>query len=354
LQGPCGRAEDIRETSRTVTDARQKTVEIPPPFRGVVILPFVGGTILTEFLTVTRDPRQVLAASKIRGTEAHDLLARAKKIFPGIGEIRDDISDASIHPNFEAMLRLDPSAVIQWEDVPGENAFMERVGLKVVTIHRNREAEWIPQTAPIFAGVGGTAERGRMLAADFREAEEALARELQAIPLAGRPRVARLWVSPTGRITAMGRGRFSPDWISRGGGVQAAPAQSDWVPLDLERLYLLDPDVILLTAGEARPLPADLFARREWQALRAVKTRRVYWEPCLLSYLVDYPLSCRWLAELLHPDRISPGLRDTIKHSYSKNLNYCLSDSDLDSLLAVAENKHSAGYERFNPKKNLR
>jgi len=330
--------------SRAVVDANQASVDLPLPFRGVALYCFM----LPEYLAVTRAPQDVAAAAELSPgafREGHDL---ARRIFPAIEKVRANISGVTFaQPNVEALLALNPSAVIHWREYKAYQASMERVGLPVVALSHARREDWIFEAARIFAEVSGVPDRARELATRYRDEKRALADELQPATLPNQPTVLRLWIPQEGGYNAVGKGQLFSALIEQAGGVTAVNIASAWVELDIERLLAIDPDVILLSSRPDQPRPETLFARAQWQPLSAVKHRRIYSEPPAFSNLMAAPLYCRWLAELLHPERMQPRLRGMFRAYFRDDFNYRMDEAETDARLFVRENSHSSGYDRF-------
>jgi iron complex transport system substrate-binding protein len=135
----------------------------------------------------------------------------------------------------------------------------------------------------------------------------------------------------------------------RGGARNALGA--DAFRLDAERVLQIDPDVILLEGPWSKLPPAQFALDPRWSTLRAVREHRVYRQPRGLDgfmwNVIDNPLLSRWVAEVLHPDRVRPQLREMMRESYRSALGYSVTDAELDEALAMNENSGSAGYERF-------
>jgi iron complex transport system substrate-binding protein len=53
------------------------------------------------------------------------------------------------------------------------------------------------------------------------------------------------------------------------------------------------------------------------------------------------------MAELAHPDRLQPKLREQYRDHFLKAYSYRLSDDEIDNLLRIDESKDSVGYARF-------
>ncbi len=77
------------------------------------------------------------------------------------------------------------------------------------------------------------------------------------------------------------------------------------------------------------------------QGLKAVRDRRVYkWEQ---GNLTVRPAEIRWLAEIAHPDRLQPRVRQLMRDRVREEFGYSLSDDQIDQMLHVDENSDSAG-----------
>jgi uncharacterized membrane protein len=60
------------------------------------------------------------------------------------------------------------------------------------------------------------------------------------------------------------------------------------------------------------------------------------------------------MAEIFHPDVTHPVLRSMARTAFHKTYDYELSESQLDSILRMSENRGSAGYARFEREKENR
>ena len=121
--------------------------------------------------------------------------------------------------------------------------------------------------------------------------------------------------------------------------------------MSLEQILAADPELILLLPL-SKLTPSDLYGKRVFESLKAVRTHRVYRVPVGLqnsffNNVVDSPLFSRWLAELLYPEKLSRQTRQHMRRTYQQEFGYRISDAELDESLALNENKRSIGYERF-------
>jgi iron complex transport system substrate-binding protein len=136
--------------------------------------------------------------------------------------------------------------------------------------------------------------------------------------------------------------------IEAGGGINlAASARFN---VGLERVIRYDPEVILIDPYDGNLLfPETLFKDPAWQALRAVRGRRVYVMPRHIprNIVVDEPLLVTWFAEVFHTDAMPRLTRAAYRDVYARVFNYKISDDEIDDQLYLNLNHASAGYERF-------
>jgi iron complex transport system substrate-binding protein len=136
--------------------------------------------------------------------------------------------------------------------------------------------------------------------------------------------------------------------IEAGGGINLAA--SSRFNVGLERVIRYDPEVILIDPFDGNlPLPETLFKDPAWQALRAVRDRRVYVMPRHIprNFAVDEPLLALWFAEVFHMNTMSRLTRAAYRDVYARVFNYPISDDEIDDQLYLNLNHASAGYERF-------
>ena len=138
-------------------------------------------------------------------------------------------------------------------------------------------------------------------------------------------------------------------YINVAHGINPAAFSRFYPATNLETLAVLDPDVIVLNSQpDDNHYPEEIFRQPAWQALRAVRERRVYKLPHLAVFLgpVEDPLLWRWFAEILHPD-LEPGFRSQYLDTYKSLYNYSPTQDEIDQAIYFAANQSSAGYMRF-------
>lgn len=164
------------------------------------------------------------------------------------------------------------------------------------------------------------------------------------------PRVLVL-IAISGQWRIGGRGLYLNPLLRQLGAENVAAALPLNAVSDLEQLFILDPDVILILDGIGAPAPANLFADPAWRTLKAVRERRIYVMPARATFNapVDEPLFARWLWDILYPGRGPERTRAAYAQAYRNIYGYRLSTEDLNAALRVDANAASAGYERFRP-----
>jgi iron complex transport system substrate-binding protein len=331
-------------SNRRVTDSRGRVWNISIPFRGAVSY---AGIVMPNYLLVTQAPDSLINSASFgaRSGLSNQLLSR---IFPAYARHRGTLDFRSGTGDIEQMLAVRPSAVLVWESLAEH---FESFGLPAVSVRNTQKESEILDCVRIYAELNGTPERAKTLIDSARKENAELARELGPLTDSQMPRVLALYLTADNKILgSFGAAHVANTFWARGGARSAFSASRDAMQLDAEKVLQLNPDVILLE-GPASPTPAQFALDPRWVSLRAVHERRVYKQPRGLDgfmwNIVDNPLLSRWFAELLHPDRVKPELRAKMKESYERLMNYQASEADLDEALSMAENRNSAGYERF-------
>ncbi|SHI08331.1 ABC transporter substrate-binding protein [Pollutimonas bauzanensis] len=119
----------------------------------------------------------------------------------------------------------------------------------------------------------------------------------------------------------------------------------------LENVLMLDPDVIFLDTSAIgdQLVPAQLYVQPEWQAVRAVRGKRVYRMPDLphFSIPVEDPIRLQWLAEILYPQVMPATIRQEVVATILAAYDYRMSENDIDTLLNLQANQASQNYQRF-------
>jgi len=129
---------------------------------------------------------------------------------------------------------------------------------------------------------------------------------------------------------------YQNDLIAAAGGTLVShELRGYWNDVNLEQIFLWNPDVIII-APYGPVQPADLLEDPDWQAISAVRNGDVYKMPRLIAPW-DTPvpesfLAVVWMADVLHPGEIGLDLSSEIEHFYNNYYHYRLTDEELAKL----------------------
>ncbi len=331
---------------RQIVDGRGKTVILSEPLRRVAL--FWGGGF-GEYLLVARDPARTQATTDPwdEAMEENPLLNRA---FPNLHELPINLSIFTQRgANLERLLLDPPTAIIT---IPWAAALLEPVRLPAVVIPTQGGEPGLFSNTRLLAAVAGQDSRGDDLLAQYASSMTSLHDELLRTPLHDRPHVLMLGVEGPGRFWTVS----VPMWdriLDQAGG-RPAVSGAGLRHLDVERVVALNPDVIVLRPNGTAlaPSAASFMANSFAPALRAARERRVYaWPPGvtqITNNIVEYPLIARWFAELLHPDRLTPRLRNLMITTYGRELHAEPTAGDIDRALYLSGNAGTVNYDRFD------
>lgn len=138
------------------------------------------------------------------------------------------------------------------------------------------------------------------------------------------------------------RGSFHTEAIELSGGTNVVPEsfQAGGGKISLEELFILDPDVIVLSNERGYE---NVTRDPRWENLTAVKNDEVYLIPTLPYSFIDAPpahnriIGIDWLTKLLYPElNKDMNIRERIKTFYSLFYDKDLSDSELADILHLS------------------
>jgi iron complex transport system substrate-binding protein len=324
--------------ARTVIDATGAKVQVPMSNRGTVL----GAPFLGEYMIATNDVESLFSINEVNLRTANT--GPLGRIYPQLLSKRTDLADGL---NPERLLLAQPGAIIPWGPAPEG---VKATGLPVIELNTMWVEGWWFENARIFGDLNGQPNRGRELKQRYCQAIGNLQAELPPEKITTQPTILEVSPGRDGTLRNTGVSGHQDQFQTLAGGLNAIQFNSMPKRLDMERLYILDPDVLILSRVSALS-PAECMSHPLWRSLKAVQNRRVYRRPPGMVFtttgIVEYPIYARWLAEVLHPDQLKPKLREIMRQSYRRELHYNMTDRDLDQLLAVADNRFSANHERF-------
>lgn len=348
--------------SRVVMDAENTKVLISLPFRGIVLTWGAWGA--GGYLENTHAPETLfnVGGPLDRAFFAEEVISW---IYPEV--LRNDgIWDAKVmqrgyghYVNLETLLAYNTGVYLGNGGEFGLVPLLRSVGLPALLLSRN-EINWDEvcySAAGVETALIGQPERGEALITAYKQAFADLAKELEPQSPVNNPRVLLMGSSTRDKRALYVTTESSSYQIYlRPAGVENAADQYTSQYPDAERVLAADPDIIFLV-GSASSLhpqqsPQQFMRDPRWQGLKVVQDNRVYRMPGLpngggLGGLVFQPLWTRWMAEIAHPDRVQPKLRQVLRDTLLREFDYRISDEQIDLLLHIDENKDSVGYARF-------
>jgi iron complex transport system substrate-binding protein len=327
----------------SVTDQRGKRFTFPTAATRVVPIAI---PLLWTFMTVDGTDAHVVAANAVATAQSRDGIV--DRVFPRVTSMSTSITrGGTFTPNIEALLALRPDAIFQWAD--RGNALidvLDRATLRALGVKNTNSESDIEAWIRLSAAAAHRQSRADSLIRWMRSGNERYDSLTATIPRAQRPRVLVL-TEFSRTITANGPHSYAATLVERAGGRTAATVDG---AVSIEQVLAWNPDVILLTAFEARN-PADLIADPRWATIAAARARRVYKLPLGVTrwggYGPESPLALTWLAELLYPERFDFPLRVEMRDAYRALFHFEASDADLDRVLQFNDNRSSAHYSRF-------
>lgn len=146
-----------------------------------------------------------------------------------------------------------------------------------------------------------------------------------------------------------------------GGLATLVPSTSDSRQIDIDELYSLDPDIIILGNQEMYwSVINGTGGGRDWSDLQAVKNGCVFCPPFALYAWFDMPalffqtIGALWFGSIFYPDLYSDVMREETRNFYRVMLHYEMSDDEIDRLLCTtarfetAENNLGSSSEEAN------
>ncbi|MDR3436089.1 ABC transporter substrate-binding protein [Telmatospirillum sp.] len=329
---------------RQIEDSRHRTISVATPFPGSMLL---FPPLMAEYFLATAAPETVLATTSINRASLDGGLLDS--VFPGIGKLAANRTFPTPHAvNLEAAMAARPGAIfiMAWLAPP-----LDAIGLPTVAVGSAPREEMIFANAQLFAKTAGRPDRAATLIRAYQQAMTDVAGEVEALGDKERPSLLDLTIMADGGIRVQGPQSLSSRLMARAGGRNALTSGISAPRLSAEHILSLNPDVILLAPNSATTSAKTVADTAPWNIFPASRHSRVYRQPngiaSGLGGIIESPLEVRWLAELLHPDRLAPRLRGLMAETYRGNLQFSPSEDQLDHALAIEENRGMARYQRF-------
>ncbi|MGN0968739.1 MAG: ABC transporter substrate-binding protein [Oscillospiraceae bacterium] len=317
------------------TDSAGRQVEVPAEITRVA----PSGAVATMFLASVC-PDYMVCISSTPSSSQYKYLDEGLVRLPTTGQLYGSKSTI----NLESLLDSQPQIIIDLGDskegIKGDmDALQKQTGIPVVFI----EAD-LSHMAQAFRMLGqlmgAKADRCEKLAA-YVEETLALA-QTTAAQIPESERVSVMYTSGVSGLNTNARGSTQSQVIELVGAsnaivVEDVSNKGGGNTINMEQLYLFDPDVILFTTGSMYDTAADDPA---WKQLRAISRDTYYEIPCLPYNWMSNPpslnmlLGVRWLGNLLYPDYYDYDMAAEAQRAYKLLWDYDLSDEEVQEMLA--------------------
>lgn len=241
--------------SRTLTDELGRTVVVPDhPHKVICLAP-----------SIVDDVYSLGAGSEVIAVSDYTRYPADAAEKPSIG--------APLNPSIEKIVALHPDLVVGSGDM-NQSAAMNQLahyGIPVFMVNPHGIAGIHSSIVSLGRALNRNVEAASLL--HILEAKEQSVRQR----IQGKPMVRLfmpVWYDP---IITIGRHAFITELIEMAGGISITrDIAQEWPQVSLEAILVRDPDALLLIKGSKISL-SDLENRPGWQALTAVRERRVFY-----------------------------------------------------------------------------
>jgi iron complex transport system substrate-binding protein len=249
--------------SRTLTDDLGRTVVIPDhPHKLVCLAP----SIVDDVYSLGVGP-DVIAVSDYTTYPAE----ASKK--PSIG--------APLNPSLEKIIALRPDLVLangDFNQIPAIDQLF-RYGIPVFTVNPHGIAGIHKSIVSLGRALNRDAEAAALLL-DLQTREQSIRQRIQGKPVVRL--LMPIWYDP---IMTVGKHAFLNELIEMAGGSSiTSDIAQEWPQVSLEAILARKPDALLLIKDSKMSI-AELENRPGWQALAAVRERRVFY----VNKLIELP-----------------------------------------------------------------
>jgi len=328
-------ATEVRPETIDFTDSLGRTVTLPGDISRIA----PSGSVAMIMLAAAAPEKLVCAGSKVYEDQT-PYLGEALAALPVTGQLYGGKSTL----NLEELLSADPQVIIDMGDKKNGmaedlDALSEQTGLPCIFL----EADLLHMAAA-FRSLGellpDAAERCETVAA-YVDETMALAAEASAkIPEQERKTV--MYTSGTDGLGTNAKGSSQAQVLELVGAENAVvledvTSKGGGNLINMEQLYLFDPDVILFTADSIFETAA---ADPAWQQVRAIAEGTYYEIPGVPYNWMSNPpsmnmlLGIRWLGNLLYPAYFDFDMTEEVQRAYRILWNYDMSGAEAEELLA--------------------
>lgn len=265
------------------------------------------------------------------------------ELLPELASISANAAREGFAPNVEAILEMQPDAVIQWIYDPEIIEPLERVGLTVVgwdCCTKEQRLDYLRLTGLMT----GQTDRATALIELQEQSDVALRTLWENTPESDfTPILVVDQLNDQIRVIANGSDDYS---LSGAKNLAADGTEEWWRTIDAEQFLVWNPHVILIPSYANDLTPGDFYDNPLLGAVEAVKNRRVYKVP-QFTMTPDAPevyLAAPWTARVLHGEDTVPDFRDQMLTAYQTAYGKELTDTQFDEVLLKTVNANSADY----------
>jgi len=334
----CGGGETtaVPDTSKSITFTDSAGRQVPVHAEITRVAP--SGAVATMFLASVCPDYMVCIASNPSDSQCR-YLDSALLTLPATGQLYG--SKGTI--NLEALMNAQPQVIIDLGDAKdgiGQDmdALQEQTGIPTVFI----EAD-LPHMAEAFRMLGqllgGKTDRCAELAQYVEETVALAEANAARIPEAERKSV--MYTSGVSGLDTNAAGSTQAQVLELIGAKNAVTVENvsnkgGGNPINMEQLYLFDPDVILFAADS---MYSDAASDPAWRQVRAIQEGQYCEIPALPYNWMSNPpslnmlLGIRWLGNLLYPDVYDYDMTAEAQRAYRLLWGYELSGEEAQSML---------------------
>lgn len=334
----CGGKTNVGEGETwVITDSCGRDVEIP-----VDVDRIAPSGATSEMVLMTIAPEMLVGLSSTPSKDQMKYYPEEMWTLPTFGQFYG--SKANL--NMEALIAADPQIIIDIGDKKDThkqdmNTIQRQTGIPTVFVEATLDT--FPEAYRTLGKILGKEEAGEKLAAYVENTVAEVRANAALIPESERKTV--YYGTGSAGLNANASGSIQSDVIDTIGAVNAIQVPEDEITnsgggtlVNMEELYISDPDVIVLTTGG--PYKDAKKKSSGWSGLRAVKNDDYYEIPNLPYCWMSGPPSINrvlglwWLGNLVYPEFYDYDMVEKAKEFYSLFWNHELSDEEAEEMLA--------------------
>lgn len=327
----CGGGEDTEKTSDTMvfSDDVGRQVELPAEIEHVATL----GTT-SQIIMMSLSPDMLVGINAPIEKDAEEYMGFDYSSLPVIGQYY-----GQRNLNLEEVANLDADVIIDLGDTKENSAedmdeIQNQTGIP--TIHINATMETSPDAFRKLGKLLGREERAEELAACCESISEKTEKVLGKVGEDKKLKI--LSCSGSDGMTVVAKGSSHSELIDIIG-TNVAEVTGNSGTVDIEQIYIWDPDVILFSEDSIYDEVSDM---PDWQGLTAIEKNHYYEIPngpyCWTGSppTVNRYLGLLWLTSELYPQECDYDLQKEVTEYYKVFYGCDLTDAQYDSLMKNA------------------